>query len=306
MNKEHEKLGKKTIAIAAGIILFTACIIAGGLYLKNGLLGSDVKLCKYTGIKLSLPKAEITKDRIKETAEWQISYYNESLKGSKDEEDKKLSVDSLTDAQVKEAFQLDSVDAFYDSMKKYLEDEDKKQQRTEAFDQICNYLLANCTVENLSERELKKRLDKNIQDTKDSCEKYYNMTYKEYCKSVGMTEEEYEKSLSGEVEKSYKKELILTAIADKENIQYDEKEFKAYIKDLVDRGGYESEKDIYDMYGEDYLKTAYRVEYVTDWLMGKADITYVEKAESTSKPPEALPKNKPASKTEKSSETAKP
>lgn len=275
--KDHIKaIDKKTFIMAASVIIVTFIIIGVALHFKNRPSSNSssegkVTLGKYEGIPLTLEKTEITDDTIKETAEWSISYYNQGL----EEGEKKLKLDTLTDEQVKKAFDMDSVEAFYDSIREYEEENDKKQSRTNAYDQICEYLLENCTIEKLPEDTLKARIEKYLKDTEESCKKYYDMTFAEYCESVNMTEDEYRKSLSEHVEKTFKQELILVAIADKENIQYDEKNYESYIEDLITNGGYDSKEAVYEQYGEDYLKTAYRVEDVVDWIIEKADITYV-------------------------------
>lgn len=265
-------------AIVYGIIVVTVNSSSDSQAINKITLGT------YEKIPLTLEKLEITEEEIKETAEWSITYYNQNVKKDND----KLSLDKLTDKQVQQNLHMDSIDAFYDSIRDYLKETKEKESRKAAYDQICEYLLKTCTIDNLSTDEVKKRLDKNLKDTKESCIKDYGMSFSEYCKSVGMTEEEYQNSLSDHIEKTYKQELILVAIGDKEQIEYKEDDFESYINELVKNGGYDSKQDIYDQYGEDYLKTAYRVEYVVDWLIEKADITY--KSTETKSPKEKFAK----------------
>lgn len=290
--KQKLKENWKTIAMAVGIIAVTAIIITVALAHKkgdtSGKYGAGVTLCEYENIPLTLEKAEITDEDIKETAQWSIDYYNQSLTAEtgedgdsdKDKKSKKeskvetLSLDTLTDEQVKTAFGAETVDEFYDNIKKQKEESDEKTRRSAAYEQICNYLIENCKIENFPEDKAKERLDKYIADTKKQCEESYDMTFAEYCESTGMTEDEYTESLSDHVKRSINLEIIFTAIGDKEDIQYEESAFDEYLESLISNGGYESKDDVYEQYGEDYLKTAYRVEFITDWLIEKADITY--------------------------------
>lgn len=272
---EGKGLGKKTLLEMGTIILITAVIIGMALYFKKRpesvpKSSTDIMLGEYKNIPLTLEKSEITEDKVKETAKWNLDYYNQNLKKG----EKKLSLNKLTDEQVKKVFHMDSVKAFYDSIRDYEKKNKKKEIRNKAYNQICDYLIKNCTINRFPEEEVKKRLDQYLKDTKESCEKEYDMSFADYCKSVGMTEEEYKKNLSDHVEKTYKEELILIAIADKEKIPYKDKDFQSYIDDFVKNGGYDSKESVYEQYGEDYLKTAYRIESVTDWLIQNADITY--------------------------------
>lgn len=202
----------------------------------------------------------------------------QSIKGDE------LSLESLTDEQVKEAFGMETVDAFYTGIREQAEASGKDEERTKAYDQICEYLLGTCTVDPLPKDELEKRLDKYMKDMKETCETYYDMPLSEYCESMGMTESEYKKSLSENLARDLRLELIFTAIGDKEDIQYDEDAYKAYIENLIENNGYDSEEDVYEEHGEDYLKRAFRAEYVVDWLIEKADITYVPAAEESTSP----------------------
>lgn len=282
------KSNKKTILTIAGIIIIAAIIITVSLVCKKSgpstIQGAKVTLCDYKKIPLTLEKKELTDEDIKTTAQWSLDYYNQGLQSSDasgEAAGEELSLDTLTDKQVKKAFGYESVDEFYENIKKQREESDEQSQRTSAYEQLCNYLVDKCTIENFPEDKCKERLDKQLENTKEQCETSYDMTFAEYCKSTGMTEDEYTKSLSEHVERNYKIELIFTAIGDKENIQYDEDAWNEYLKNLIANGGFESEEDVYEKYGEDYLKTAYRVEYITDWLIDKADITYTEPEETT-------------------------
>lgn len=284
--KQKLKENGKTILMSAGIIAVTAAVIITALVYKNknsgpseGKYGATVTLCDYKNIPLTLEKSEITDEDVETTAQWSIDYYNQSI--SSDDDAEELSLDTLTDEQVKTAFGAETVDEFYANIKEQREENDKQTQRSTAYEQICDYLIENCTIENFPEDKCRERLEKYIADTTEQCETNYDMTFAEYCESTGMTEEEYTKSLSEHTERSFKLEIIFTAIGDKEGIEYDEDAFDEYVNSLVENGGYESVDAVYEQYEEDYLKTAYRVEYITDWLIEKADITYTDPEETS-------------------------
>lgn len=190
-------------------------------------------------------------------------------------ETNELSPDTLTDEQAKAAFDVENVDGFYESIRSFLTEQNRESTRTAAFNQISEYLLATCTVDPFPDLELKNRVDDYLLSVEEMCQNYYNMTFPEYCASIEMTEEEYRADIEDYLSDNIRLELILTAIGDKEDIQYEEDAFQSYMDTIISDYDYESEEDVYAEYGEDYIKRAFRIEYVIDWLIDNADLVYV-------------------------------
>ena len=190
-------------------------------------------------------------------------------------ETNELSPDTLTDEQAKAAFDVENVDGFYESIRSFLTEQNRESTRTAAFNQISEYLLATCTVDPFPDLELKNRVDDYLLSVEEMCQNYYNMTFSEYCASIEMTEEEYRADVEEYLSDNIRLELILTAIGDKEDIQYEEDAFQSYMDTVISDYDYESEEDVYAEYGEDYIKRAFRIEYVIDWLIDNADLVYV-------------------------------
>ena len=88
---------------------------------------------------------------------------------------------------------------------------------------------------------------------------------------IGTTEKEYREQVEEQLKDTIRLELIFTAIGDKEDIQYDEDKFQSYIDTVLKEYTYESAEELYAQYGEDYIKRAYRIEYIVDWLIDNAD-----------------------------------
>lgn len=225
--------------------------------IEQGLIGMETGTTAEISVKLPGKK----------TATFLVA--PQSIKGEE------LSLDTLTDAQAKEAFGTDSVEDFYKMAEEYMESASENTKRSEAYEGICESLLGTCSVESFPELELEKRLGKYIEETQKSCSEYYGMTFAEYCESMGMTQEEYEESLVESLKKQITLELIFEAIGNKEGIEYDEDEYRAYIDGLIADNGYESEEDVYEDQGEAAVKRAYQNELVASWLIENADITYM-------------------------------
>lgn len=193
--------------------------------------------------------------------------------------DVELSLDTLTDEQAGLIFDVDGVDGFYAYIRNMLEEQNEGNRRATAYRVICEYLLGNCRVKPFPGLELENRVDRQVSELEEMCGNYYGMTLEEYCGQIGMTVEEYRKDVEEHTKESLTLELIFNAIGDAEGITYDEVEYQKYVDGVVEGAGYENADALYAEYGEDYVRNAFRTEYVVDWLIDNADITYMEAGE---------------------------
>lgn len=242
--------------------------------LEQGLIGAEVG--KELEIPITFPdpyEYDETLSGAKVTSKVTVEYIRET-----DE----LTLEDLTDEEAQTAFETDSVDDFYADIRNYLEDQNQENERTGAYNEISRYLLETCTVNPFPDLELKERMDDYMQSVEDMCSNYYNMTFSEYCASIETTEKDYRADIEQQLTDNIKLELILTAIADAEDIQYEEDEYQSYMDNILANFDYESEEAVYEDYDEDYVKRAFRIEYVIDWLIDNADIVYTEPTEETS------------------------
>lgn len=270
----------KTVLYALTAIAFGAALSVTAVHFVkqdsgDTFHGADVTPGEYRGLKLSLEDTTITDDDVKTTVDWAIDYYNQVHIDDKDAV--KLSIDTLTDEQAKKAFDADTVDAFYETVREWRKTQAQKEYHADGKKQIGEILLKTSSIKNFPEEELKARQEQNLKATKDSCKDYYNMTFEQYAKNNGMTVEEYEKSLAEYVEETFRQELILTAIADKENIQVNEDELDAYIADIIKSGAYESEEELYKAYSKSAIEQACRIDLAVDWIIKQAEITTLPK-----------------------------
>lgn len=224
---------------------------------------------------------------------------NEELSGKKVSMDvtvqyikaeEELKLDTLTDIQAAAAFQADGVDdlgSFYSKVQQSVTEAKQDAMRTEAYGKICDHLLSTCRVEPFPTAELEKRMDERMEQLAHLCDAYYGMTVEEYLEQAGMTKEEYRKQDEENVRDTIKLELIYTTIGDKENITYPEEEFDTYIANVLENETYRTKEELFEEYGEDYVKMAFRIEYVVNWLIDNADISWTEPAAADDTPAEA-------------------
>ena len=186
-----------------------------------------------------------------------------------------LTQDELTDELAGQVLDgATSVDDLRNQARTILMEQAQEQLRQTAYNVICDYLLDTCKVDPFPDEELKIRTDNNMEQIKTVCNAYYGITFDEYLSQIGMSEKEYRKEIEDSIRDTIKLEIIFTAIGDAEDIQYVESEFDAYIDEILAQYTYDSADEIYEEYGEDYVKSAFRIEYIVDWLISEADLTY--------------------------------
>lgn len=98
--------------------------------------------------------------------------------------------------------------------------------------------------------------------------------------SYGYTEESIEQEWSDSVESSIKLELIVKAIAEKEDIQIDDTEFEDYVSTIVSSGGFGDADTLYSnygygdsVYGKNQIRVIYLAGLVLDKLAETAEVT---------------------------------
>lgn len=202
---------------------------------------------------------------------------------------KEVTVDTMDDEFASEQFHVDSVDAVYEQVRQHLESSAESTHKNDIYSAIEDYLLDNCTV------------DMPADYRSDVIEAIRQNFISRYCDgdesqmesvltSYGYTEESIEQEWSDSVESSIKLELIVKAIAEKEDIQIDDTEFENYVNNIVSNGGYGDADTLYSnygygdaVYGENQIRVIYLAGLVLDKLSETAVVTEnaVEETEST-------------------------
>lgn len=195
------------------------------------------------------------------------------------QEDEPIDAANPTDDDIRKAFNVESLEAYQAQVRESLENEKQQYLKSEAYSQICEYLGENCTVDPFPDLELASRLDRYMAEMEETCKTYYNMEVSDYLSTIGMTEESYKEMMTSSLTDAIRLELIYSAISDKEQIVGDDEDYEAYLSDILESFEYETAEELYAVYGEDYVKNAYRIEFVVDYLIEQAEITYTDEDE---------------------------
>ena len=164
---------------------------------------------------------------------------------------KEVTMDTMDDEFASKQFGADSVDGVYKQVRQYLE---SSAESTHKNDVYSNFIDRYCSG------------DESQMETVLS--------------SYGYTEESIEQEWSDSVESSIRLELIVKAIAEKEDIQIDDTEFEDYVSTIVSSGGFGDADTLYSnygygdsVYGKNQIRVIYLAGLVLDKLAETAEVT---------------------------------
>ena len=151
--------------------------------------------------------------------------------------------------------------------------------KNDIYSALEDYLLENCTVDMPADyrSDVIEAIRANFIDRYCSGDESQMETV---LSSYGYTEESIEQEWSDSVESSIKLELIVKAIAEKEDIQIDDTEFEDYVSTIVSNGGYGDADTLYSnygygdsVYGKNQIRVIYLAGLVLDKLAETAEVT---------------------------------
>ena len=186
---------------------------------------------------------------------------------------KEISIDEMDDDFVSEQFGVNSVDDFYSQVRLIVEN----QRKNSLYTAIEDYLLDNCTVDVPQEYQ-----DAMVEAIKARFVENYcggdASQIETVLSNYGHTLDEMEETWSENAKNSIQLELIVKAIAAKENITVDEVGFQSYVNNVVNNNGLSDEAAAYDLYGygdSTYGENQMRVIYTANLVLDKLAETAV-------------------------------
>lgn len=191
-------------------------------------------------------------------------------------EEKIMTYDTMTDEFVASNFVSDgyqSVEDMKKGVKEMLESNNETNKQTDTQNAVFEKLRETSTV-TLPDGLLDQRIQDYMDQFTDNLKNSYNMELADYLSSTGSTEDEFNQQVHQYIEESLTNQLLMEAIAKKENIEADEEGFTEYKQGIVTDFGYESEDALIEQYGEDYVKNAYISDKAMQFVIDNAEVTY--------------------------------
>lgn len=205
---------------------------------------------------------------------------------------------ALTDALVKDNTDYDTIDAYKESIRKDLEDQNKTTAENNARKDVFDKVVANAEISGYDEAEVKKLIDEEFSNFKQQAASYesYGYSYEDYLAMYGYTSEDALKSGITDYVKEYlNQKMVLYCVAAKEGIEVTDEERDEKVQEVVDMySGKKTAEDILDEYGEEYFDVSILTNKVMDYLMEsavKVDSTEEETTEASEDEEETTEEN---------------
>ena len=203
---------------------------------------------------------------------------------------KALTLDDLTDAQVKENFsdaQIETKEDLIKNVRVMMESQASSSKSQDTVNKVQTYMLDNSEV-TIPDDYLEARLaEYQAQFTRDNVGE--TQTLEEYLTANNTTLEDQQKNWRTSLEKQIKLEFIFGRIAELEGLEIDQDKYEQFIDYIISSCNSElsTEASIYDYYGngnkEDGKKNLKRLYLTNDalsFVVENANVT-VQKADST-------------------------
>lgn len=186
--------------------------------------------------------------------------------------------DTLTDAYVLENFQADSVADFLNTVEDYVNQTAKYSRENDIRSRVMDQVVANATVDKVPQEVL----DLRVQEYTKQFEETYctgDTTLEDYLElNYSMTVDQFTDQITDEIRENLVMELVFEAIAEKENIKFDQEGFDEFCDNLMTVNEFDSREKLYEAYapthkaGEKYLKKVYLSNKACDYCVEKASV----------------------------------
>lgn len=172
----------------------------------------------------------------------------------------------------------ETVQDMKDDAQQYLEAVSASQKDSATRSAVLEKLTEVCPVKELPAGLLDARMEEVIaQYTNMYCSD--GVTLEEFVESQGQDYDEFISSVTEEVKADLEAQIVMEAIAAKEEIEFDETGFADYVSRLMSSYGYSDEASLYQNYGltaeggEAYLKKVYVCEQALQKVVAEAKVT---------------------------------
>lgn len=179
----------------------------------------------------------------------------------------------LTDDFAKEKLGFDTVDAYKESVKETLAADMNMSSRLEAGENLLAQVTAAAECSGYPE------------DLYESVSRSTEEMYDYYASMFGTDREELitDEDLETAIKEEVNSQMVLKALARKENIELSDEEYQKYLEDNYNGYGFESAEELEDAYGETDLRTEAAREKVLNWLLENNQLNEISQEEYEAK-----------------------
>lgn len=191
-------------------------------------------------------------------------------------------VPELTDSLVKENTDYDTIDAYKASIREDIEEQNKTTAENNAKKEIFDKAVANSEISGYDEAEVKKLIDDEFDNFKQTAESYasYGYSYEDVLSMNGFTSEDaLKEGITDYVKEYLNQKMVLYCIADAEGIKVTSEETDKEVSEIMEMYSVKTKEEVYEYYGDEYFEVKVLTSKVMDFLMENA--VQVESTEET-------------------------
>ena len=214
-------------------------------------------------------------DKVDVKVTFPSDYHAEELKGKEAIfkcviNEVKQKEEPLLDDDFAKTFGIPTKEDLIAALRSNLEQRNDLASKNDYIKKLCDYLAENSTIA-IEEEELNARIDEIISYYENMI-KQYGMSMDQYLSMTGTTKEDFRKSLVNDASTSIKIDKVYEHVAQSENFEISEEEFKDYLDYLKNYYGASDEQFAeYQKQKEDEIKKEYLRQKISQFLYENND-----------------------------------
>lgn len=179
---------------------------------------------------------------------------------------KEKAYSELNDEFVKEVSKKSkTVEEYKEEVKKEVEKINKEQAKAELRDNAWNAIMEKAEIKKYPEKRLEEKQKTIEEQFKKLIEQSYGLSYEDYLKQSGQSEDDFKKQVKEMAKESLKPALVAELIAKEEGLEISDKEMKKEMKTFAKENGYPDVDTLVELNGEDMVKEAILQNKIMEW-----------------------------------------
>lgn len=159
-----------------------------------------------------------------------------------------------------------TVEEYKEEVKKEVEKTNKEQAEAELRNNAWNAVLENAEIKKYPEKRLEEKQKTIEEQFKKLIEQSYGLSYEDYLKQSGQSEDDFKKQVKEMSKESLKPALVAELIAKEEGLEISDKEMKKEMKTFAKENGYPDVDTLVELNGEDMVKEAILQNKIMEWV----------------------------------------
>lgn len=186
---------------------------------------------------------------------------------------KQVTVPKLTDKTVQRINKnYKTVNDYKNDLKKKMLEQKKSSADSGVQEDVWNIIVKNSKVKKVPDDKVKAH-QKMLDDFYHKYAESYQLEFADFLKQqMGVSEADYKKNIEKSAKEAVEQQLIVDAIAEKEDLTLSDADYKKEVQNYVANMGFSSQKELEEYYGKDFMKNTITAEKVREFCAKEAKI----------------------------------